>query len=144
MAHVCQWDWGVSKWEGSLSFRREALTWYAWKDFLSSHPRGWPLWQGRVIRLLGDLVTGYSVRSVPCRTPAGRGGSTTILVALCVLSASSVRCLHQGCVVRRLKGRLLEEVFLFQLGLTQYFLKEMLSPPHPFSPLRFSCLYICR
>lgn len=107
-----------------------------------SFPESWHLWQDCVIRLLRDLVSGNGVCSITCRRPAGWWSSTTIPGVLCVLSPSPVHCLHQGHIVTKLKERLLEEVFPFQLGWTQCFVREVLSvPSHLFSPLRFTCLY---
>lgn len=141
VAHVCQWDWDMSKWEGS----QEALTWYAWKDFLSSHPGGWPLWQGRVIRLLGDLVTGYGVCSIPCRTQAGRGGQyhhpSCLACAVCIICALSASGLHCQKTERKdIRGSI-----PLSVGINAVVPERNVPfPPHPFSPLRFTCLYICR
>lgn len=101
------------------------------------------MWQGRVIRLLGDLVTGYGVRSVPCRTPAGRGGSTAILVALCVLSASSVRCLHQGCRCQKTERKAIRGSIPLSVGINTVFPeRNALSTPPPLPSEIFLFMYL--
>lgn len=98
-------------------------------------PGGWALWQGCVRRLLGDILTGYGVYSRTCRRSAGWWGSITIPCVLCVLSPTPIHCLHHSHIITKLKERLLEEVFPFQLGWPQYFVRETFSIHPTPSPL---------
>lgn len=84
-----------------------------------SFPGGWPLWQGCIIRLLGDLVLGYGVlcNLQEASRLVGQYHHPRCLVwALSITWALSA----SGSRYHKLKEMLLEEVFPFLLGWTQY------------------------